>query len=563
MPFSNGGGIAPVGAAYNVALQGPPGPQGPPGQNSTVPGPQGPPGPPSTTPGPQGPPGAPGTPGTPGPQGPASTVPGPPGPQGDPGPQGAPGVSDIPGPEGPEGPEGPAGPAGPAGPQGAASTVPGPAGPAGDPGPPGPQGPASTVPGPAGPPGADGAVGPPGPQGDPGPEGDTGPQGPAGAGTPGTLPPVMDGVAAVGTSGAFSREDHKHPVDTSRVNKAGDVMTGPLTLRGGASWKWDSPGAGSWYDSLNTVNAYFFGTENATDEFRLYASGVGNVLTYSPATARLTLTGSTITGDLILNTGGTTPTPPVVADTRIANTSYVEDRAGAHAAWWASQRVAKAGDTMTGDLTVNGFVWGKTIKATYNRDFTNGDLNTVNDTSWVNGANMVNAPDANWWFVATQCHHNVPANYYVQIANALTGLHWDMRVRNCQAGNWGPWKKIYTSNDFDPATMLRSNVEGQNITGGASTTPKELGGSSGLTITPHPSHRALQRIINNGPWTLAGSTESGQLTLIVHNVDTAAVPAMANWTNIQGAIDTTPWTMFVCSIVCFNGVINNISIVKV
>jgi hypothetical protein len=47
--------------------------------------------------------------------------------------------------------------------------------------------------------------------------GPQGPTGPAGAGSPSTLPPIMDGTATVGTSTNFSREDHIHPSDTSRA----------------------------------------------------------------------------------------------------------------------------------------------------------------------------------------------------------------------------------------------------------------------------------------------------------------------------------------------------------
>ena len=78
--------------------QGEPGPQGPPGTDSTVPGPQGPAGADSTVPGPQGPAGA------------DSTVPGP---QGDPGPPGA--DSTVPGPPGEQGIQGVKGDAGPPG----------------------------------------------------------------------------------------------------------------------------------------------------------------------------------------------------------------------------------------------------------------------------------------------------------------------------------------------------------------------------------------------------------------------------------------------------------------
>lgn len=42
--------------------------------------------------------------------------------------------------------------------------------------------------------------------------------------------PLMDGTAAVGTSNAFARGDHVHPSDTAKVSKAGDTMTGTLTV---------------------------------------------------------------------------------------------------------------------------------------------------------------------------------------------------------------------------------------------------------------------------------------------------------------------------------------------
>jgi hypothetical protein len=138
--------------------------------------------------------------------------------QGPPGPPGAPG-----GPAGPPGPTGPAGPTGPVGPKGNTGAT----GPAGPTGPNGSTGPA----GPTGPAGADSTV--PGPAGPTGPTGATGPQGPAGAdgaGAPGTAPPIMDSVAAVGTSLLFARQDHIHPSDTSRAADAVVVKTTSQSL---------------------------------------------------------------------------------------------------------------------------------------------------------------------------------------------------------------------------------------------------------------------------------------------------------------------------------------------
>lgn len=44
--------------------------------------------------------------------------------------------------------------------------------------------------------------------------------------------PQMDGVGTAGTGGNYSRGDHVHPSDTSKVNKSGDTMTGDLGIDG-------------------------------------------------------------------------------------------------------------------------------------------------------------------------------------------------------------------------------------------------------------------------------------------------------------------------------------------
>jgi hypothetical protein len=51
-----------------------------------------------------------------------------------------------------------------------------------------------------------------------------------GAIAPSNASPDMDGTAAAGSSVLYSRGDHVHPTDTSRVAKAGDTMTGDLTI---------------------------------------------------------------------------------------------------------------------------------------------------------------------------------------------------------------------------------------------------------------------------------------------------------------------------------------------
>jgi Collagen triple helix repeat (20 copies)/Chaperone of endosialidase len=186
-------------------------------------------------------------------------------------------VTGIPGPVGPQGPQGVIGPVGPPGPTGATGSQ----GPKGDTG-------ATGSTGPQGPIGETGAQGPQGVKGDTGATGATGPQGPQGpqgiieeapvnglvygrvsniwsravsiAGdtmtgdlnlvTPvfndwskrainsewyfqqaSATTPLMDGVAAVGNGTTWARSNHVHPSDTSRVAKAGDTMTGNLTIQ--------------------------------------------------------------------------------------------------------------------------------------------------------------------------------------------------------------------------------------------------------------------------------------------------------------------------------------------
>lgn len=47
-----------------------------------------------------------------------------------------------------------------------------------------------------------------------------------------STPPAMDGTAAAGTQSSWSRGDHVHPSDTSRVPMSGGTMTGQLNRPG-------------------------------------------------------------------------------------------------------------------------------------------------------------------------------------------------------------------------------------------------------------------------------------------------------------------------------------------
>lgn len=53
-----------------------------------------------------------------------------------------------------------------------------------------------------------------------------------GSANPSDTTPLMDGVGSAGTGGNYSRGDHVHPSDTSKLDVAGGTITGDLTVNG-------------------------------------------------------------------------------------------------------------------------------------------------------------------------------------------------------------------------------------------------------------------------------------------------------------------------------------------
>lgn len=71
----------------------------------------------------------------------------------------------------------------------------------------------------------------------------------------GTASPLMDGVASIGTSSRYSREDHRHPSDSAKVSRSGDTIAGQLASTksnanpaNSANYAWKSGGSygGGW-----------------------------------------------------------------------------------------------------------------------------------------------------------------------------------------------------------------------------------------------------------------------------------------------------------------------------
>jgi hypothetical protein len=331
-----------------------------------------------------------------GPQGPQGEK-GDTGSQGPIGPIGPQGEQGIPGNTGPQGTQGPIGPVGPEGPRGF-------------PGADGPEGPAGTginmkgevatvgdlptgategdaytveadgdlyvwddetntwinvgpIQGPEGPQGIQGPAGIQGPIGPEGPAGPEGPQGPAGASTSTSVSHTPAGNISSTTVAAALNE-----LDTEKVAKAGDTMTGALRLSNGTQalpavnfgdtatglfrraanqiglscnnyevMSWSSNGTASFYANIKgndggpTAPSYTFTSQNNTGFYfassALHWTIVGTEKLSLSATAMISAVPITLPAD---------PTSALHAATK----------------QYADLKVAKTGDTMTGDLIV-------------------------------------------------------------------------------------------------------------------------------------------------------------------------------------------------------------------
>jgi hypothetical protein len=129
------------------------------------------------------------------------------------------------------------------------------------------------------------------------------PPGASGSASPGTALPLADGTAAVGSSVAFAREDHVHPTDTSRAALASPAFSGNPTA--------PTPTAGDADTSIATTA--FVGT------------AITNAAVPPPATVA-----------------------PLITAQRLLAHDQIRARI---ISTRSTHRVAKAGDTITGDLT--------------------------------------------------------------------------------------------------------------------------------------------------------------------------------------------------------------------
>ncbi len=97
-------------------------------------------------------------------------------------------------------------------------------------------------------------------------------------------------------------------------------------------------------------------------------------------------------------------------------------------------------------------------------------------------------------------------------------------------------------------TFASLNLEDQTLTGGARVTVKDLGNTSGNTITPDPGDRAIQKVTNNGSWTFAPGSNVGCYLISVINTTGAAVPTTSGFTKVDGVFDNTTTSKFHCAV---------------
>jgi Chaperone of endosialidase len=200
-----------------------------------------------------------------------------------------------------------------------------------------------------------GPIGPIGPTGIQGPQGDVGPEGPKGdVGPQGIIEePNPDsatyGRTYDGTTGSWivvaatnaatlpivpaggisstTMQNAIYELDTEKVNKAGDTMTGALTQTKPGHWTHTAPGAGSYYNTSTTTDRFFLGTDDASDIFRISSTGTGgNAFSVDGASGKISVI------------------HPPSSDNHIATKKYVDGL--------TASVVDTAGDTMTGALVL-------------------------------------------------------------------------------------------------------------------------------------------------------------------------------------------------------------------
>ncbi|ACL61344.1 DUF2793 domain-containing protein [Methylobacterium nodulans] len=119
-------------------------------------------------------------------------------------------------------------------------------------------------------------------------------------------------------------------------------------------------------------------------------------------------------------------------------------------AWIEALRIDRStGGLVAGPLAAGALTYGKASRLPAATN-----LDTLTTAGFYDGAQLVNAPTAEWWYIEVQTHSN-SSLYALQRATRLNDAAaretWQ-RVR--VAGRWSSWDRLWTSASFDPTTKM-------------------------------------------------------------------------------------------------------------
>ena len=223
-----------------------------------------------------------------------------------------------------------------------------------------------------------------------------------GGAPPSNSNPTMDGVAAPGVLTVYSRGDHVHPTDTSRVAKGGDTMTGNLTITEvNPRFVLNKPASGQsnaiiggtnslnrWaveFGSSGSESGSNAGSDFLIDRFNDAGTYVDSPLSILRSSGDITMSsgklcvggynGNITQGDISAMRPGSPTTGAIFFGNTNSHYLYYDGtrysmngplQVGTPQAmtdvpncnWVASYAVNKTGDTMTGPLTITGAAYG-------------------------------------------------------------------------------------------------------------------------------------------------------------------------------------------------------------
>lgn len=97
------------------------------------------------------------------------------------------------------------------------------------------------------------------------------------------------------------------------------------------------------------------------------------------------------------------------------------------------------------------------------------------------------------------------------------------------------------------STVALLGTENQTLAGGAAVSVKDLGAMSSGTLTLDMGDRPLQKVLNDGNWTLAPGNVKGACLLTITNTDDAGTITTSGWDWVFGdSFNTSEGNKFLC-----------------